>query len=573
MIPSIERERVDGVMVLRADLPVDRTVACLTFRVGRFDETLPSSGVTHMVEHLTLVDKTEAPYSFNASVNGRYTSFYMESKDPSHVGAFVADVCRGLATHRGTMLDRERRILRTEAASRGGAGALGACLAERYGATGPGLANYEELGLYRLGWDDVRAWRERWFTAGNAVLWIAGRWPDRLRIELPAWGAPWHEPLRPLALNFPGFSVTGRGGIGLSMVARRSVGGHAIAEVAQRRLTQTLRHESGLSYHVQAAMEELGDGLTHTWLAADALAEQVTAAAHKMLSTFEEFSTEGCTQAELTAYRARLLEGYTSPSGAPTILSRQAQAILNGQQWSAEGTLAAAAQLTPETTRVVARELHDSMIVAVPGSLPVVSGRMRQLPSWSSRAVTGMSHRAVDSGAVLTIGADGVMLTPTTDRNVTVRYADTVALLCWADGKQTVVGADGFTVQLDPDEWPDGTTLAAEVASRIPPELSIPIDAPGRRRPGRQAPVKDAPSPSPSPSPSPTGRWAWLPRIVLEFFRVVYALLALCGVIAIAGGAVAGGVMFLAVGLGALGWQEYRLRRRRQRRQAASQSG
>lgn len=355
------------------------------------------------------------------------------------------------------------------------------------------------------------------------------------------------------------------------MAARRSVGGHACAKVAQRRLTQALRHESGLSYQVQAAVEELGDGLMHTWLAADALPDQIPAAAHKMLSTFEEFVVEGCTQAELAAYRERLIERYSSPVGPPSILSRQAQAILNGQQWSAEGTLAAAAELTPETTRLVARELHDSMVVAVPNALPVVSGRMGQLPLWSSRVITGTSHTAVDSGTVLTIGDDGVMLTPKAERNVTVRYADAVALLRWTDNRRAVVGADGFTVQLDPDEWPDGATLATEVASRIPPELSIPIDAPGRRRPGRQAPATNTPSPTAAPHPA---SWrVWLPRILSRFFRAVYVLLALSGVLAITGGAVGGGVMFLFVGLAALAWQEYRLRRRRQRRRAASQSG
>lgn len=570
MIPAVECEQIDGVTVLRADLPVDRTLACLTFRVGRFDETLAASGVTHTVEHLTLADKTDAPYSFNASVDGRYTSFFLESGNPLHVSGFVADVCRGLATDRAAVLDRERRILRTEAASRGSGGARGACLAERYGATGPGLASYQELGLYRLGWADVQAWRERWFTAGNAVLWIAGPWPDGLRIELPAGSRPRHEPLQPLARHLPGFVVTGRGGIGLSMMARRSVASHACTEVAQRRLTQALRHESGLSYQVQAAVEDLGDELMHTWLAADALPEQMPAAAHKMLSTVEEFVAEGCTETELTAYRERLTERYSSPSGAPTILSRQAQSILTGQQWSAEGTLAAAAELTPETTRHVATELHNSMIVAAPSALPVVSGRMGRLPAWSNRTINGTSRKAVDSGAVLTTGDGGLMLTPQPERNVTVCYADTVALVRWTDGKQAVIGADGFTVQLDPDEWPDGATLAAEVASRIPPELTVPIDAPGTRRPGRQLP--EANTAAPKPAPRPASRRVRRARILLWLFRVVYVVLVLCGVIAITGGAVAGGLIFLAAGLAGLARIEYRLWHRRRARRPTADS-
>jgi hypothetical protein len=564
MISPVESTRVGGVPVLRADLPTDRTAACLMFRVGRFDETLASSGITHMVEHLTLAGKTDTPYEFNASVDGRYTSFIMESRNPAHVSGFVADVCRGLVTDQATALDRERRILRTEAASRGGTGVLGACLAERYGATGPGLANYEELGLYRLGWSDVRFWRERWFTASNAVLWIAGPWPDGLRIELPDGPQPWHEPLRPLPLDLPGFTVTGRVGIGLSMVARRSVSGHACAEIAQRRLTQALRHDSGLSYQVPLAVDDLGDGLMHTWLAADALPEHVPAAAHKMLSTFEDFVAGGCAGDELAAYRERLSERYSSPSVLPSILTRQAVAILNGQQWSVEGTLAAAADLTPETTRQVARELHASMIVAVPSPLPVISGRMGRLPVWSGRAITGTSHRAVDSAAMLTIGDDGITLTPQARHNVTVRYADAVALMRWTDKKYAVVGADGFTVQLDPDEWPGGAKLVAEVASRLSPELLIRLDGPGRPRPGRGTGTG-----TPSPARRRVGWRTWVVRIL----RVVYALVALCGVLAITGGAVAGGVMFLVVGLAALAGQEYRLRRRRRTRHPAPQSG
>jgi zinc protease len=564
MISPVERTQVGGVPVLRADLPMDHTVACLMFRVGRFDETLASSGITHMAEHLTLAGKVDAPYEFNASVNGRYTSFIVESRNPAHVSGFVADVCRGLVSDQATVLDQERRILRTEAASRGGAGALGTCLAERYGATGPGLANYEEFGLHRLGWSDVRAWRERWFTASNAVLWIAGPWPDGLRIELPGGPRPWHEPLRPLPLDLPGFTVTGRAGIGLSMVARRSVSGHACAEIAQRRLTQALRHDSGLSYQVPLAVEDLGDGLMHTWLAADALPDHVPAAAHKMLSTFEDFVAEGCTWAELAAYRERLSESYSSPSALPSALTRQAVAILNGQQWSVEGTLAEAADLTPETTQLVARELHGSMIAAVPSALPVVSGRMGRLPLWSSRVITGTSRWAVDSAAMLTLGDDGIMLTPQARRNVTVRYADAVALMRWTDSKLAVVGADGFTVQLDPEEWPGGDKLAAEVAGRLPPELLIPLDGPGRPRSGRGTATG---------TPSPARRRAGWRTWVVRSLRVVYGLVALCGVLAITGGAVAGGVAFLIVGLAALAGQEYRLRRRRRQRQPAPPGG
>lgn len=562
MLPVAEQEHIDGVPVLRADLPVDRAVACLMFRVGRFDETLPAAGITHAVEHLALVDKTDAPYSFNASVNGRFTAFYLETGEPSQVSGFVSDVCRGLVADRAAVLDRERRILRIEAASRGGAGALGTCLAERYGATGPGLANYEEFGLYNLGWDDVRAWRSRWFTAGNAVLWIAGPWPDGLRIDLPAGSPPPHEPLHPVAVDLPGFVITGAGGIGVSSVARRSVCWHACVEIAQRQLTQVLRHESGLSYQVQAAVEDLGDGLMHTWLAADTLPEQLPAATHKLLSTVEGLVADGCPQTELKAYFERLASRYSSPSGPPGILSRQAQAILAGQQWSAQAMLDAAAELTPEMISQVAGEMHDSMIVAAPGAPPALSGRMGRLPLWSEQTITGARHKSVDSGGVLTTGTDGIMLTSESKHNVTVRYADAAALLQWSDGKLAVIGTDGFAIQLDPGEWPDGTGLAAQVASKVPAELTVRIDAPGARRTGRQASATDGGSAASSPSRPAARRLA---RTSLWF----YLVLVVGGIAVIATGPVGGGIVPLAVGLTGLGRLEY-WRRRRERNAQAS---
>ena len=134
MLPVVERDLVDGVPVLRSTGVAGRHGAALVFRVGQFDEALPNRGITHMVEHLTFGGHHEARYQFNASVDGCYTRYLVESQDPADIAAYLRAVCEGLAADHGQVLDRERRILRTEAASRGGAGMLGNCLVERYGA-------------------------------------------------------------------------------------------------------------------------------------------------------------------------------------------------------------------------------------------------------------------------------------------------------------------------------------------------------------------------------------------------------------------------------------------------------
>jgi zinc protease len=569
VIPAIECYSVGGVPVVRGDAVADQITACLMFRVGRFDETLPTSGITHMVEHLALAGKIDAPYSFNASVDGRYTSFYMASGDPSHVREFVVDVCSGLSGDQSRVIEHERKILRAEASTRGGAGPLAMCLSERYGTTGPGLTNYQEFGLNQLSWEWVRQWRSHWFTRQNAVLWIAGPWPDDLRVELPAGTPPVPTQLRPLDLGLPGFVIAGRGGIGLSLVGRRSAGWHACVEILQRRLTQVLRHEFGLSYHVEATGDELSYDLTHTWLAADALPDRLAMAAHSMLSTLETLVAGGCTEDELTAYRERLSAARTSPSRVVGMLNRKAQAILNGDAaWAPDRDLGDAAGLTPRAISEIAGELHDGMIVVTPTLLPAVQGRMKRLPAWSASTVTGTQYKAVDSDALLTLGPDGVTLTAEPDHHVTVRFRDAVALLRWNDGKRAVLGADGFAVQLDPDEWPEGELLLNAIASRISPDAAVFIDAPGPRRPGRPpavasrpgqaGPAKDwqasTPTPPRAPHLPPLSASAWIGRAIC-------IAVVIFGALGLAGGAVTGGAIIVAMGAAGIVWQELARRR------------
>ena len=535
MIPVIERDRVDGVPVLRSSAVAGRHMAALTFRVGRFDEALPDAGITHMVEHLTFAGHHEADYQFNASVAGRFTTFYLETGDPADIATFMAAVCAGLAADHGAVIDRERLILRTEAATRGDPGALGTCLVERYGARGPGLRNYQEFGLERLRWADVAAWRQRWFTAGNAALWIAGDMPDDLRLPLPPGPSMPEEPAVPLPVTLPGYvSVAARGGVGLSLVSDRSVAAHAALDILQRRLTQVLRHEYGISYNVGVASEDLDREHVHAYLAADALAEQTPMAAHALLSTLEAVAEAGGDAAELEGYVRRLREAYEGPGASVTVLRRQAHAILRGQSVPApQDALQRASGLTGADVAAATKALRSSMIVAVPGLVPAVQGRMGQLPVWSAATVSGKVHKPADpaSARALTTSDEGVMLTAGPDQHVTVRYADAVVLLRWNDGQQALIGSDGFTVQVDPKEWRDGDAVAATIAARVPAAATVSFDRPGPERARPQRPADQAGGPAATgsgPSATPRGR-------LTKALQNRYVLLACIAVLVVSG--------------------------------------
>jgi hypothetical protein len=487
----IERGVVDGVTTLRSNGVAGRHLAALIFRVGRFDETLPTAGITHMVEHLTLSGHQEAGYKFNASVSGRHTTFYMETGNPADIATFLTAVCGGLSADHSALLDRERRILRTEAASRGGAGALGTCLAERYGARGPGLANYREFAFQRAGWDEVADWRERWFTAGNAVLWVAGDFPDELRLSLPAGPAVLTEAVTPLDLALPGYvAVQARSGIGLSLLSDRSYAPYAATYILHQRLTQVLRHEHGLSYDVQLVSEDIGRDDIHWWVAADALPEQTPMAAHMLMSTVEALVDGGCDAGELEGYQRFFLEQAQQPGASVAILQRQARALLDGRSpRSAEETSRLVAEITMKDVAAAARALQASMIVATPGLVPAVQGRMSALPRWSQESISGTEHQSVapDLAVTLTTSADGVMLTDKSGNRVTVRYDAVAALVRWNDSKHSLIGDDGFSIMLDAAEWRDGASVVGGILRRVSGDLVVPVDEPGPQRPAVRA--------------------------------------------------------------------------------------
>jgi hypothetical protein len=482
MTPAVQQHLVDGIPVLRADSPGGRSGAMLTFRVGRFDETLPSSGITHLVEHLTLSGPDQPGYEFNAEVNGRFTTFFMEGPAPSNVASFVARVCRGLAADHSSRLEQEKRVLRTEAASRGGPGALGSCLIERYGATGPGLVGYQEYGLRKLTWEQVAAWRDLWFVAGNAVLCVLGEMPAGLHIELPPGRPPEMPVLHPCDIPLPCFSVTGRGGIGMSLVGPGLLVSSVTLSVLQQRLTTELRHDRGLSYSVALAGEYLDAGLRHAWVAADALPEQAPMAAHVMLGTFEKLADGGASAEEIADYSRRLQDIYASPAGPALIVRRHAENILTGRpaREPAE-TLGVVGGLTGEALGAEARNLYASMIVATPRLLPAVQGRMEQAPAWSAaRAQDGVVCRSRDSAVTLTVGEPGVTLSPEPGRFVTVLSDHVAALVEWNDTTLTLVGTDGFRVHIDPAEWDGADEALRALRAGTDPGLIVTIDSPGR---------------------------------------------------------------------------------------------
>jgi hypothetical protein len=138
---------VDGVPLFWAESPEPVTGALL-FRAGRADETLPTCGVTHVVEHLALFPFGRQPYEYNGSVEENVTVLYATGRRQEVVD-FLARCAENLANLPLDRLEDEKRVLGVEAVTAGGL--YGQLLSYRYGARGYGLMGFRELGLRSLG--------------------------------------------------------------------------------------------------------------------------------------------------------------------------------------------------------------------------------------------------------------------------------------------------------------------------------------------------------------------------------------------------------------------------------------
>ena len=575
MLPSIERESIGGVPVLRAASPSGTNTAALTFRVGRFDEALPTSGITHLVEHLALASTPPQRYQFNAEVSGLFTTFVMQGTDNLDVARFLAAVCQGLTAHHEGRLEQEKRVLRTEALHREGASMIATCLRERYGATGPGLLGYEEFGLHRLGWAEINAWRSSWFTAANAVLCIVGELPAGLEIDLPA-GQPRAAPsLTPLALDLPGFVVAGMGGVGMSMTLPSMPSGRVTLDILERRLTRILRYDRGLTYRVGCIREALTVGLDHAWVAADALPEHIPMVAETVLATLDTISDTGPTDEELQDYEHRLRDSLQSADdGAAQVVTRAAQRVLTHQpDQDSEQLLAEVTGVEPSDVRQTAADLLSTAIVAIPRPVPALAGRMKQLPKWSAATITGTEF-AARSGAKLTVGEAGVMLRVQPGDRVSIPAGEAAGLLRWNDGKRALIGKDGFVVGFDPAHWNDADLVRRSLESLIDPSAVIDIDEPGPATIGHlTGPIALASQPAPlardALSPSP-GTMVVPVRVSRTLSRRSHVIRALWLAVT-AGGVLAisnkdwGGLVFVVLGLSGVALQQV-LAIRRQRR-------
>ena len=301
------RERVvDGVRVLHFPEDSGRTAATLIFGVGARDETLPTLGTLHALEHAVMAGVRRTPIDINGGV-GISTTQFTASGSPEHVSAFLTGVCGGLADPPIDRLAHEARVLQAE--GEGDRPASSPAAVVRYGFRGLGVIDGPGPGPSGVQGQSVRAAAARWFVAANALLVIEGVCPDDLHLPLPVGPRPPHAevPIRhvtqPSAVTMDGPACE----LNFVMPAEPAVLTRLAATVLDDRLTEVLRHELGLVYTLDIDPIRTLDGYDMT-VRTDPTPGRVRDCVRAMVGATGTLLTDGPTEVEVEHARAVMCE-------------------------------------------------------------------------------------------------------------------------------------------------------------------------------------------------------------------------------------------------------------------------
>ncbi|WP_374970916.1 hypothetical protein [Terrabacter sp. BE26] len=480
---ELQDETRDGLRIFSVDAGRETTRATLFFRVGQADETLPTSGWTHLLEHLALHDWNDPRLAFNASVGLFLTRFEFDGETEA-VLEHLGRLARWFADPDLTRLGHEAKVLRAESEQRP-VGNVVANLEWRYGARGPGLPAYRELGLCRATEVRLREWCAEVFCAENAVFACDTPVPHDVRIALPR-GRGRPAALPPQALDTLPAVHRVRGGLVCSAVVTRSVAAGLAPDVLVRALTRALRELEGTSYAPWADLERIDADTALLVFGADVSTEGSATCGLVLNRCLRELAERGPDQAlldEMTVSRSR---HFRDEQQAPAVAWAAAVATLTGHEVrTAKETEALAAQVTPNDLCMVFSEVRRTLLLGLPEESRLPSGFQEAgHRRWETLDATS-THAHVDGVSRILLGPKGIQYSAPSSV-VTVLYSDLAGLITYPDGARRAVSGDGWTVVVEPSLLRRGDAVTAALDANAPASVVLPQPA----RPADEVPSR-----------------------------------------------------------------------------------
>lgn len=479
-VGSLRRTEVDGVPTIWTRVPGPLR-AGLLLRMGSADETLPTSGVSHLLEHLALFGAGRPGDHSNGFVDHTTTAFHTVG-DTAVVTAFLDQVTRQLSDLPIDRLEAERGVIEAEQAARY-PGVVESLHTWRYGARGYGLAAQPQYGVSRLDAGTVRAWAARFAVRRNAVLWMSGPPPAGLRLHLGD-GAfqPPPDPCASLLPRFPTWYPGRRDGVALLALVPRGWAAPALRHLLRSRLVDELRTARAVASSPDVDYRPLTGDIGRLVAVTDLVPGREEEGTHAFLDVLDGLGRErgeagALTSADLAGWRNaadREAADLMAPLGA---VMSSAWEILFGRPASGlDAQAGARARVTvPEVAELARIALSSALAELPPGTEPR-DGTWRPAPVTMHPRLSGRRFRYLDAsgpGARLVIGPEGATVQGRDGAYLTAAVGATAAVLRWPDGRRVLVAEDANRIDIEPTMWRAGAEAVAAVDGTWPADLAV----------------------------------------------------------------------------------------------------
>ncbi len=514
-VVAVECEYVDAVPAFWVRTGRPTLGASLVFRHGMVDETLATSGWTHLLEHLALHDRGSGPLDVNGSVSLLHTRFDLHGP-PELVAATLTDLASWLARPELPPVQRERSVLAAETALRGD-NDVARALEWRYGARGPGLAAFLEPGLARATEPALAALAARAFVDGNCALVLDGPPPAGLRLPLISGPRRPTPEAVPVEGAWPAAYLNPTSGVVASGVTSRSAAAQVLPMVIQELFTEQFRLTHAAAYAPWGHYEPVDDHRVVVLAGSDANAELLPGIADRVLVQLNRLARGDVPHALVDEVVARALQAARDPYRLMGHALRAASDLLrNADLKDVDETLGELEEIDVAAVATAAREvLHTLMLGVTPITQLTGNLRLLEMPT-DDGPVSGRKFRSRNFPVVrdrLRVSADAVHLN-SGNQTRTIRSDQIEGLLQHPDGGRRVVSRDGWTLDVEPTMWAGGDRLAERVDQLVDRDRHLPVAA---------RPTDSVPRPLPA-----ARRWwsslRWQLDMLLNILGIVAAL-------------------------------------------------
>ena len=475
-LSQVVRGDVDGVRAVWVPSRSSTMRASLVFRIGLADFALVELGWLHLLEHLALHGRGSVRCSVNGSVDLLTTTFDVAA-EPEDASAFLAQVCDWLSNPDLSNLEHEADVLRAEAATRAKS-VTARHLLWRYGANGPGVAGFDEFGLYRVDGQALRDAAARVFVRGNAMLAMNVAPPDGMRLGLPDGERLPPRPAESCEQACPAAFRDRIGGIAFSGVVPRSTAATLLTATLARELQTTIRDDAGSGYSAWSNYEVVDSDRAVVLAGSDVLKDRrggIVMNAQLLVRRLADTGGDPKDLADQTATLVRhLLDA--DVQGQPWSCVRGE--LLNGTPFDLDEFQDEIVSTTVDDIAAAAQAFADSMLVGVDDKTPY--GTLPLLDAPTERAAPSgrrfKHHDAPLNTGTLTVGPEGAAAFVRRGY-LTRRFDDLAAVMAYPDGARCLVGRDGYQLQVEPTVWRAGAEAVTAIDDCIDARIYVPMPA------------------------------------------------------------------------------------------------